>query len=191
MNNTNFKMNREMQFIESQNITGNIVKQTIKKKIIQIINNNIEDYNFKQDIIDEIETCSNHIFKNADIKQLEENYKEIFIDDLTIYFYEKCIEKLMIPNINLIADLNENENENLYIIINNNICNNNIQYGIISEYEDPTIIYETFSESELKKFQNTFDQDEFIILTYNIFIFVIKMDFIEEELLNSCNLYLK
>lgn len=184
-------MNTETQCIESQNITCNIVKQTIKKKIIQIINNNIEDYNFKQDIIDEIDTCSNHIFKNADIKQLEENYKEIFIEDLTIYFYEKCIENLMIPNINLIADLNESENENLYIIINNNICNNNIQYGIISEYEDPTIIYDTFSESELNKFQNRFDQDEFIILTDNTFIFVIKLDFIQEELLNSCNLYLK
>lgn len=179
-------------FIENQHITSNnIIKQTIKRKIVKIINNNTELYDFKKDIIDEINSTSDHIFKNADITRLEEFYKEIFIEELTEYFYEKCITTLIIPNVNLITNLNESENEILYIIINNNIVNNNIQYGIISDLKNSTINYYTFSESQLNQVQNTFNEEEFIILIDNKFIFIIKLDFIKEEFVNSCNLYVK
>jgi len=177
-----------------ENITMNIIKQTIKEKIIELININIDDYNFKQDIMDEMNTCSNHIFKNVNIKQLEEEYRELCIEDLTTHFYEKCVGDLILHNSNETETENENENENetLYIIINNNIFNNNVQYGIISEYENTTInYYHTFSERELKKIQQEFNQNDFIILTDDTFIFVMNLDFIQEELLNSYNVYLK
>ena len=169
--------------------TINIIKQTIKENIIKIMNDNIEDYNFKEDIMDEITTSSDHIFKNMNIQQLESDYKDLFIEDTTTYYYEKCIENIVLHNKNLITNLNEPEN--LYIIINNNVFNNNVQYGILGEYENSTINYHTFSESELKTFQKTFNQNNFIILTDQMFIFVIKLDFIQEELLNSSNVYLK
>ena len=176
-----------------ENITMNIIKQTIKKKIIELININIDDYNFKQEIMDEMDTCSNHIFKNENIKQLEEKYRELCIEDLTMHFYEKCIQNLILHNSDLMTKTfeTESESESLYIIINNNICNNNVQYGIISEYENTTIYYYTFTETELKKIQEEFNQKEFIILTEDTFIFVIQLDFIQEELLNSYNVYLK
>lgn len=174
----------------SEMLVNNIIKRTIKEKIINLINNHTEDYNFKQDIMDEIATSSNHIFKDMDINQLEENYKEIFIEDTTSYYYERCIENLTLHNENLIIKLHETEI--LYIIINNNTFNNNVQYGIISDYEEASKNnYYTVSDSELKIFQDTFNQDEFIILTDNMFIFVIKLDFIQEELLNTSGLHLK
>lgn len=177
-----------------QNIKNNIIKQTVKEKIMNIINDNTEDYNFINEITNEISASSDNIFKNADIKQIQENYKEIIIEDLTRYFYDICIEKLILYNQdnedNFITNFNKPENEDLYIIINNNVCNNNIKYGILDEYKDTAINYETFTREELQKFQNTFNQNEFIILTNEKFIFVVNLDFIEEELVNGCNVSL-